>query len=169
MKKSAEINIRVKAIADELAKGETTAEIVRQYSAEWNVTGRTIANYIVQAKEIVAARGRQENIIVENVRNEALVLAAKANIMSDIEVEERLCAIINGTFEQEKKIISEDGEKTLRFKPSAYEVVCAADKLWKKRGTYPIDAKPKVESQNVIIQYNLQRPEDIKFIEGLKP
>jgi hypothetical protein len=166
MQKKIENDFRINAIADCIEQGNSTGNITKEYAAKWNVTGRTITNYIALAKELVAERMQAKKGIVEAVRKDAIALAENKKIMSDLELEEQLCAIARGEMVLEKTITQNGIDKTIRYKPSHFDMILAIDKLWKKRGSYPVEKK-QTENQTLIMQYNLNKPEDIKYIEGV--
>ncbi|HXB12688.1 MAG TPA: hypothetical protein VNZ45_11915 [Bacteroidia bacterium] len=166
MQKKIENDIRVNAIAECIEKGDSTGKILAEFATKWNVTNRTIGNYIALARELVTERNQAKQGILEAVRKDAIALAENKKIMSDLELEEQLCAIARGEMVMEKTIIQNGIEKTIRYKPSHFDMILAIDKLWKKRGSYPVEKK-QVENQTLVMQYNLMNPGDIKYIEGV--
>jgi hypothetical protein len=162
MKKQVETKFRVSLIADEIEKGTSTGEISREFMQQWNVSIRTIGYYIAKAKEVVAERSKLQQAL----KTEQLALVEHRNIITDQEIEETLSAIIRGEHVLEKRVICNGEEKVIRYKPNHFDIIMAIDKLWKKRGAYPIEKK-QVENQSLKITYNLSNPEDIKYIEGV--
>lgn len=166
MKKQIETNFRVSEIADYIERGEATGKIVEEFTQRWGVTSRTVANYIAKAREVVADRGKSKQAIIQAVRKEAITTAENSKLIQDAEIEEVLSAIIRGEHELERTIIQNGQEKVIKYKPTHFDIIMAIDKLWKKRGAYPVEKK-QVENQQVNIVYNLQNPEDIKYIENV--
>jgi hypothetical protein len=162
-----DLEMRVSAITERLEKGNNTAMIINEYTALWKVKERTVRTCIAIAKEQMRERNKVKQSIIEEVRKEAIAIAAREQIISDLELEARLCAIAMGELETIKIVIQNGVEKTITCKPSPFDMVLAIDKLWKKRGSYPVE-KQKPENQTLILQYNLQKPEDIKYIEGVQ-
>jgi hypothetical protein len=165
MKKQSEIFVRVNAIAEYLEKGETTGEVLKEFMGRWNISKRTVEGYLAMAKEQLSDRNKTKQEVMELVRKDAIA-KAQEQIISDIELEAQLCAIIKGELELEKKISHDGVEKVIKYKPTHFDIILAIDKLWKKRGSYPVEKK-QVENQTLVLQYNLQKPEDIKYIEGV--
>ncbi|MGP8214980.1 MAG: hypothetical protein ACLQQ4_05405 [Bacteroidia bacterium] len=161
-----DLETRVNLITESLEKGQDGPAIAKEYSKKWGLSERTIRGYITTAKEALSERNRAKQAIIEEVRKEAIAKAAKEQVISDLEIEAILCSIIKGEYELEKEKLVEGKMQTVKCKPNHYDVILAADKLWKKRGSYPGD-KTHAENQTLVLQYNLQRPEDIKYIEAI--
>lgn len=158
--------MRVSAITERLEKGEDPVTVARYFAVQWNVTERTVRSFMSVAKEKMREHNKTKQAIIEEVRKEAIAKAAQEYIISDLELEARLCAIAMGEFFVEKTVIQNGVEKTIKCKPTPFDMVLAIDKLWKKRGSYPVE-KTKAENQTLVLTYNLQKPEDIKYVEGI--
>ena len=161
-----DLSQRMSAITECLEKGETTASIIQQFTAKWCVSERTINGYLAVARKHLEERNKIKNSIIEKVRTEAIEKAAKENILSDLEVEAILCQIIKGEYEIEETRIVEGKIQVVKRKPTQYDVIMAADRLFKKRGSYPNESQ-KPQNQTLVLTYNLQKPEDIKYVEGI--
>ena len=157
---------KIVRIYERLKSGHTNSEIIKEFTATWSVSERTINRYIAQARAKLDERKKAEQAIIDEVRKNEIAKAAKENIMSDLEVEAVLCSIIRGEYEiSEVRYV--DGEiKTVKHKPTHHDIVLAADRLFKKRGSYP-NEKNTPQNQTLVLQYNLQKPEDSKYIEGV--
>jgi hypothetical protein len=92
------LNPRITEITERLDKGETTAGIVKEFSAKWCVTERTIMGYLAVARKQIDERNQVEQGIINEVRKDAITRAAKENVLSDLEVEAVLCSIIKGDY-----------------------------------------------------------------------
>jgi hypothetical protein len=161
-----DLSMRVSAITERLEKGEGSTGIAKEFAQRWAVSERTVKTCIAIAKANLAERNKAKQAIIEEVRKEAIAKVAQEGIISDLELEAQLCAIAMGELEIEKTVIQNGVEKTIKCKPTPFDMVLAIDKLWKKRGSYPVE-KPHTENQTLILQYNLQKPEDIKYIDGV--
>jgi hypothetical protein len=165
MQQRSDLNLRVSALTECLEKGETTGSVIKEFMKRWGVSKRTVETYMAMAKTELAEREKAKTGMLEELRRDAIA-KAQASIMSDLELEAQLCAIAKGELELEKKVIQNNVEKTIRSKPTHFDIILAIDKPWKKRGSYP-EEKKQVESQSLNITYNLSNPEDIKYIEGV--
>jgi|GEM_PF-3189700 len=155
---------RISAVAEYLERNEPTEAIVKEFIAKWNVKERTIKWYITLAKDMVAERREKQKVIIENVRNEAIADAARENILSDLELEAILCSIARGEA-REQKIVSRGKVKKVKRSPSFLDSIWAIDRLWRRRGLYkPATNLPN--NQAMIIEYKVERPEDITHIEN---
>ncbi|HXP48999.1 MAG TPA: hypothetical protein VN922_03550 [Bacteroidia bacterium] len=159
-------SLRVSAITECLEKGDSVASIIQTFTKQWLVSERTVRTCIALAKENISERNKTKAAIIEEVRKEAIAKAAKEQVMSDLEIEGVLCSIVKGEYMLEEQKIIDGTMQTVKRKPTHYDVILAADKLWKKRGSYPVE-KQHPENQTLILQYNLQKPEDAKYIEGV--
>jgi hypothetical protein len=160
------LNPRVTELTERLEKGEAVAAITAEFTAKWCISERTLRGYLAVARKQLDERNQVKQSIIDEVRTEAIVEAAKKNVLSDLEVEAVLCSIIKGDYEIEEQRLVDGKTVTIKRKPSHYDVVMAADRLFKKRGSYPTE-KQKPQNQTLVLQYNLQSKEDIKYIEGV--
>ncbi|HTB06143.1 MAG TPA: hypothetical protein VK806_04250 [Bacteroidia bacterium] len=157
---------KVQSIYEWLEKGESSKTILREFTLRWNISERSIHRYIVQAKIKLDQQNKAKQNIIDEVRKNEIEKAAREKIMSDLEVEAVLCAIIRGEYEIEELRYIDGEPVTVKHKPTHHDIVLAADRLFKKRGSYPKeDLKP--QNQTLVLQYNLQKPEDARYIEGV--
>ncbi len=161
-----DLEMRIGAITERLEKGDNAKAIMQEFARRWEVSERTVKTCIALARERMTEHNKMKQAIIEEVRKEVIAKAAKEQLISDIELEAQLCAIAMGELEIVKTVIQNGVEKTVKCRPTPFDMVLAIDKLWKKRGSYPIE-KQQAENQTLILQYNLQKPEDIKYIENV--
>jgi len=146
-----------------LEQGRSRESIIKEYGDRWNASDRTIDRYIAFAKDIVANKMELRDALVEAMRADVIVAEAEKWLKSNLELEARLCSIIEGTLETEKVVEDEKGKRVVRMKPTHADVIRAIDKLCKIRGMY--DPKIRKANQPVIVEYKLQSMDDIKYIE----
>ncbi|HTB05808.1 MAG TPA: hypothetical protein VK806_02560 [Bacteroidia bacterium] len=157
---------RIQTICQRLERGEMNKDILREFMLKWGLCERTVNKYIAFAKSKLEEQNRAKQAIIDEVRKNEIEKAAKEKIMSDLEVEAVLCAIIRGEYEIEELRYIDGEPVTVKHKPTHHDIVLAADRLFKKRGSYPKE-ELKPQNQTLILQYNLQKPEDAKYIEGV--
>jgi hypothetical protein len=156
---------RIRRVAILMEQGHSRENIIAEYAEKWSVTDRTIDRYIAFAKDIVASKMDLRDSLIEALRADIIATDVEKWLKSNLEIEARLCSIMEGTLETEKVTENEKGEKKItRSKPSHSEIIRAIDKLCKMRGMY--DPKVRKSKRPVIIEYNLQREEDLKLIQG---
>jgi hypothetical protein len=141
-----DLEMRVGAITESLEKGESAKAIMAEFTKRWQVSERTVKTCIALARGRIGERNKMKQAIIEEVRKEAIAKAAKEGIISDMELEAQLCKIAMGELEITKTVIQNGEEKKIKCKPTPFDMVLAIDKLWKKRGSYPIENnKPKTK------------------------
>ncbi|MGP8216737.1 MAG: hypothetical protein ACLQQ4_14325 [Bacteroidia bacterium] len=72
-----DLETRVNAITESLEKGKSGPVIAREFSRLWGVSERTLRSYIAIAKEQMNERGKAKQAIIEEIRKDAIVKAAK--------------------------------------------------------------------------------------------
>ena len=137
---------RVDEISELLLDGWERIKIVQLYSKKYKITYRQVDKYIKEAKEI-ASKKQQNNIeLINNLRSEEIQKAVKNDIISDLEIEAKLCKIIKGELEIDDWFSTKDGPISIKRKPNHSDITKAADLLFKKRGSY---ATEKLEIMNI--------------------
>ncbi|MGP8216922.1 MAG: hypothetical protein ACLQQ4_15250 [Bacteroidia bacterium] len=136
MRNQTELKARLNAVAESLEQGNSSAEIISTYTAQWDAGERTIERYIALAKDMVAGRLQKRDAVIEAVRCEAVAEAAEKWLKSNLELEAKLCEIVDGKLEAEKLIYTGNGVLHEKCKPSHRDIIYAIDKLWKMRGCY---------------------------------
>lgn len=97
------------------------------------VKGSQLAKRFEQ--EIADERERQQ-AIVQGVKDSAIVKEALKGILSQAEVDAKVCKIISGELETEKIFVTQTGIKKVMEKPSQSDILRAADIYYKRFGSY---------------------------------
>ena len=159
-----ELYLRIDEIAGQFEDGLTRQEIIEKGIAKWAVTERTVERYLAFARDVIAGRMKKKEAVIEAMRSEAIADAVETWLKSDLEIEARLCEIIEGQVEGRRIIESKNGDvKITRYNASPADIIRAIDKLWKVRGRY--NANVIAAEKPVIMTYKLESEEDKKLLE----
>lgn len=137
MAKLASKQKRIADIADMLEVGMERKQILQKLSKTFKGTSRVIDSEIKEAKLIVTDRNKVKEAIRLEQTSAATKAAVNKAIISDLEVEAILCTIITGNIKVEEIV---KGKAILRS-VSPMEQIAAADKIFKKRGSYAPEKK----------------------------
>lgn len=140
--------IRVLEIANLLESGKERKDILQIFSEKYNAKPRTVDNLLKAGREIVAERNLEREKTRVEVMTATVTEAAQEAIISDMEIEAILCKIVTGGIEVEEVL---RGECIVRG-VTPFEMIAAADKLWKKRGTYAAEKKIDI-TEPIIIEW----------------
>lgn len=101
--KQYELAERIDETKDRLEKGDVTGEALAiELSAKWAVSIRTAHRYIAYAKDIMDDNLKRRESILQEMRLEVIGEDIRNGILSNLELEAKLCAIIEG------KLLAED-------------------------------------------------------------
>ena len=150
MSNTTEMKLRISEVAEQLEKGHSRESIINEFAERWNVNPRTIDRYIAFAKDLVAGKMEKKDVLIEALRADIIAEEAEKWLRSNLEIETRLCAIIEGAVEAQIVYEGKDGEKKVtRRSASVADIIRAIDRLCKIRGMYPQKKeKPKAEQNN---------------------
>lgn len=123
---------RIEMVLSELRKGVERKAIIRKFSKTFKVTDRTFDVLISKAKERLAVENQAKEKERQAKISEELKAEIQAEIASDLELDLVLSKIVKGGYEVEEII---RGTPILRS-VSPMEMIAAADKLYKRRGSY---------------------------------
>lgn len=141
MSRSANIQVRINAIAKELQNGISRDVIVSKYCKKFQLSARQIDNYIEKANQ----KAREAQIAKEAAEADALYEhakeAEKRRLLDKLEAQEILTKIALGEYELEKVFLMKDGLKKIKAKPDHSDVLKAIDSYKKMEGW---DAPSKV-------------------------
>ena len=156
---------RADYIASLLRKGKKREDIVAECGKKWRKAPRTIDRLIKVAAERIAA----EQKAVESARVGTMVSAAKeaaeAAILTEIELDAILSTIASGRIKVEEII---RGKAVLRD-VSPTEIIAAADKLYKRKGSYAPDKVAQTDkSGNDVEPIDLSTLTDDELEERMK-
>ena len=149
--------IRVLEAATLLESGKERKDILQIFSEKYDAKPRTVDNLLKAAREIVAERNVERERTRVEVMTATVTEATQEAIISDMEIEAILCRIITGHMDVEEML---RGEPILRS-VTPFEIIAAADKLWKKRGTYAAEKKLDV-TEPVIIEWKQPATNEIR-------
>jgi hypothetical protein len=166
MSKQVEMKQRIRTIAVQLENGHAGADIIRDYSALWNTSERTIVRYIALAKDIVMDKLNNEDAIIEAVRGEIISEEAEQHLRSNLELEAMLVSIMESDLQVEKVITKPDGTTEIKSKPSRSEIIKIINLLWRKRGVFnlhkTVSAKTEINNKPII---KVENEEQKKLVE----
>ena len=162
-----EVQLKIAELVTKLEGGAEVSALMLEYMPKWNLAERTMNRYIALAKDIVAGRLKKREAVLEAIRGDAIIREAEEGLKSTLELEAKLCAIVDGLVEMEKVTSTKDGvDRTTKRKPSVKEIIDAIDILLKLRGMYkPLDERETVNLPTPII-VNSER--DKKIIESIR-
>ena len=163
-----ELNERISELVKRIEKGETSGELVTQLSAEWNVSGRTVERYIAHAKDIVTGNMKKRDAIIEEVRAEVITNEARESLMSNLELEAKLCQIVEGKLEAEKLVHTKEGVIRVPCLPNHKDIILAIDHLWRRRRGYskPDPAELTGKREVVIVVNSEEEAELVRKIQN---
>ncbi|HXB13273.1 MAG TPA: hypothetical protein VNZ45_14900 [Bacteroidia bacterium] len=166
MSNQIEMKQRIRCIAVQLENGQTSTEIIRDYSVLWNTSERTIVRYIALAKDIVMDKLNNEDAIIEAVRGAIISEEAEQNLRSNLELEAMLISIMESEMQLEKVITKIDGTTEIKSRPSRKEIIKIIDLLWRRRGIFNLHktAQEKTEINNKPI-IKVENEEQKKLVE----
>jgi hypothetical protein len=133
-----EIALRINEVKLRLEHGPGNVdELVTEFSAKWEISPRTVERYVAYAKDTIRDELKMGDSILEEARNELITEEMRNSILSTIELDARLCAIIEGKLIAEKIVRNKDGNPTrISCLPSHRDIIYAIDKLYRRRGSY---------------------------------
>jgi hypothetical protein len=147
MSNAIESGKRITEIADRLEKGAATKEITEEYTVKWAVSSRTIDRYIALAKDIIAGKLRKKEAWIEAIRAEAIETATE-HLVSNLEIEARLCQIVTGTYETDKVVRGKNGEFIkVGCNPAPKDALKAAEMLLRIRNSQANKAERLAEEE----------------------
>lgn len=140
-------------------------DAIKAYKAAYpnckkDTTARVNSYKLLQITTIAAqiATGLEENRrVVHEARRKQLEKEAQENVISEAEVDAVLSKIITGEMEQEKKAVVYNRDKgkfetvTYFEKPDATQRINAADKYYKRKGSYAPSKTEDVTKPQVIV------------------
>ena len=86
----------IEVLVSEMRNGSTHAECLAKYSSKWHYPQRTFSNHWKEAQEVYNKERREINNKVKSVRIEKEKEAVKRNIMTRLDILERLTTIAVG-------------------------------------------------------------------------
>lgn len=133
-----EVALRIDEAKELLEQGQQPGEVmVEELAAKWAVSARTVNRYIAYAKDILHDSLKKQETVLQEIRAEVITEEIKNSILSNLELEARLCAIIEGKQMAEKIMRHKDGNyERITCLPSHRDIIYAIDKLFRKRGGY---------------------------------
>ena len=167
MRENITLKLRIDELAEKLESGIDTPDVMQEYMPQWNVSKRTIERYIKLAKDKVAGRLKLREAVIEEVRDEIITREAEQWLKSTLELEAKLCAIVEGGIEMKSEVLSRNGEvKTLTRKSSVKEIIDAIDLLLKLRGMYKI--KPEKQEGNRVSVIKVDNEREKELLERIR-
>ena len=159
---------RIRVIADDLEKGISNAEIMREYSQRWNLAERTIERYIALAKGVVLTRIKNTDAVIEAVRGAVIAEEAEKQLRSTLELEAKLISILEGDMQTERIVTRHDGVTEVKSSPSRKEMMKVIEILFKTRGLYraPKDSNDK-EKTGGLPEIKVESEADKKLVEQI--
>lgn len=156
---------RIEFILTHLRKGGQRKDILQLFAKNYKTSTKTFDNLLKKAKE----RIEDENKAKESQRQanigEELKAEIQAEIASEIEIDLVLSKFIMGGATVEEFI---KGEAVIRG-ISPMEVIAAADKLYKRRGSYAPVKQAQTDSKgNDVPDINKLAPDDLNSLLAIK-
>ncbi|HTA82279.1 MAG TPA: hypothetical protein VK783_05085 [Bacteroidia bacterium] len=138
MSKQIELAERIDEAKTRLEKGERPGDaMATELAGKWSVSVRTAHRYIAYAKDILDGYIQKRETIIQEIRAEAITEEIRNSVLSSLELEAKLCAIIEGKLMAEKIVRTKDGQyERISCLPSHRDIIYAIDKLFRKRGGY---------------------------------
>ncbi len=168
MSNQIEIKQRIRSIAIQLENGNGNAEIIAHCAALWRVSPRTVERYIALAKDVIAERLDNEDAIIEAFRGSLIAEEAEKNLRSNLELEARVVAIIEGELETEKVVTrNANGEWETKTKPSRNTLLKAIDMIWKHRRQHSGKQKPETPQMPAMPLIVVENEEAKKIVEDI--
>lgn len=144
MTKVASKQKRILDIVSMLEKGATRKEVLQHFSKKCKLSARTLDNEMKEAKIAVDERNKEKERIRVEQTTRSIKNSVNEAIISESEIDAVLSTIVTGRLEVEEII---RGDAVLRS-VSPMEVIAAADKLYKRKGSY---AAAKVEHSGEVL------------------
>ncbi|MGP8214277.1 MAG: hypothetical protein ACLQQ4_01805 [Bacteroidia bacterium] len=167
MKSKIEYRLKITELAEKLESGYSTPQILKEYMPKWGMPRRTLERYIAFAQDIITSRMKKREAVVEAVRADIIAKEAEQWMKSNLELEARLCAIVSGKLEFEKKVKNPKGVyENVKCRPSCSEMINAIDLLLKMRGVYKA-ADGKTGEKTHVIQILADNPEEERVIHKI--
>jgi hypothetical protein len=162
-----EVQLKIAELATKLEDGADVSTLMLEYMPKWNIAERTIRRYIALAKDIVAGRLKKREAVLEAIRGDTIIREAEEGLKSTLELEAKLCAIVDGLVEMEKVTSNKDGtDRITKRKPSVKEIIEAIDILLKLRGMYRPEDKRQADFMPVPIIVHSER--DKQIVESIR-
>lgn len=141
MSRSANIQVRINAIAKELQNGISRDVIVSKYCKKFQLSARQIDNYIEKANQ----KAREAQIAKEAAEADALYEhakeAEKRRLLTRDEKREVLAKIVLGELLVDKIIVTREGIKSIKAKPDHNDIMKAIDLDARMEGDYASEKK----------------------------
>ncbi len=136
MSRSANIQVRINAIAKELQNGISRDVIVSKYCKKFQLSARQIDNYIEKANQ----KAMEAQIAKESAEADALYEhakeAEKRRLLTRDEKREVLAKIVLGELLVDKIIVTREGIKSIKAKPDHNDIMKAIDLDARMEGDY---------------------------------
>ena len=132
MTKVASKQKRILDIVSMFEKGATRKEVLQHFSKKCKLSARTLDNEMKEAKLVVDERNKEKERLRVEQTEQTIKESVNEAIISESEIDAVLSMIVTGRIEIEEII---KGEAVLRS-VSPMEVIAAADKLYKRKGSY---------------------------------
>lgn len=132
MTKVASKQKRILDIVSMLEKGATRKEVLQHFSKKCKLSARTLDNEMKEAKLTVDERNKEKERLRVEQTEQSIKESVNEAIISESEIDAVLSMIVTGRIEIEEIV---RGESILRS-VSPMEVIAAADKLYKRKGSY---------------------------------
>src|ERR1700749_320600 len=132
MTKVASKQKRILDIVSMFEKGATRKEVLQHFSKKCKLSARTLDNEMKEAKLVVDERNKEKERLRVEQTEQTIKESVNQAIISESEIDAVLSMIVTGRIEIEEII---KGEAVLRS-VSPMEVIAAADKLYKRKGSY---------------------------------
>jgi len=161
-----EVQLKISELATRLENGADVSALMLEYMPKWNISERTMNRYMALAKDVVSGMLKRREAALEAMRGEVIMREAEEGLKSTLELEAKLCAIIDGLIDMEKVTSNKEGvERTTKRKPSIKEIIDAIDILLKLRGMYrPVDTRDIIHLPPQIVVASQEQKEMLERI-----
>lgn len=132
MTKVASKQKRILDIVSMLERGDTRKQILQHFSKKCKLSARTLDNEMKEAKKAVDERNKEKERIRVEQTTRSIQESVNEAIINESEIDAVLSMIVTGRLEVEEII---RGDAVLR-NVSPMEIIAAADKLYKRKGSY---------------------------------
>lgn len=160
----AEKQVVIEFIVSQLRQGLERKEILQNISTISEMSSRTFDVRLAEARQVIAEQDRQKEVLREKMLPAVLKKELNAAVATDSELDVILSQIARGKCKVEEWI---KGEVVLRdVRPS--EIIDAADKLYKRRGSYAPVKQANTNAAGEDVEPPLNDVQVDKIIEALK-
>jgi hypothetical protein len=167
MKTKTELRLKAHEIAERLENGQSTTQIIKEYTLKRGLKRRTVERYIAFAKDLLDSRMKKREAIVEAVRADIIAEEAEKWLKSNLEMEARLCAIISGKVKFNRPVQTKEGVDVIICYPTCKEVIQAMSILFRLRGAYKT-ADSAANELTGILKIVVDTKEEKQVLEKIK-